>query len=170
MFFFFKQKTAYEMLRSLVGSEMCIRDRVYTIMEKLRDDLRVFAKAAGKQGFVNTLCGTISELKRYNIAPDALGSIETASLSPQLADKLHDIGLIYGEFEKRLHDKYIDSDDDLDILAEKLELYKAFETSEIWLDEFSGFTPQEYGVIAKLMSKAVRVNVLLCTDLSLIHI
>ena len=29
MFFFFKQKTAYEMLRSLVGSEMCIRDRLY---------------------------------------------------------------------------------------------------------------------------------------------
>eukprot|EP00658_Telonema_sp_P-2_P001089 TRINITY_DN10409_c0_g2_i2.p1 TRINITY_DN10409_c0_g2~~TRINITY_DN10409_c0_g2_i2.p1 ORF type:complete len:231 (+),score=63.51 TRINITY_DN10409_c0_g2_i2:80-772(+) len=28
-FFFFKQKTAYEMLRSLVGSEMCIRDRQY---------------------------------------------------------------------------------------------------------------------------------------------
>ncbi len=28
--FFFKQKTAYEMLRSLVGSEMCIRDRRQT--------------------------------------------------------------------------------------------------------------------------------------------
>eukprot|EP00658_Telonema_sp_P-2_P072874 TRINITY_DN61963_c0_g1_i2.p1 TRINITY_DN61963_c0_g1~~TRINITY_DN61963_c0_g1_i2.p1 ORF type:complete len:217 (+),score=87.40 TRINITY_DN61963_c0_g1_i2:74-724(+) len=28
-FFFFKQKTAYEMLRSLVGSEMCIRDSYY---------------------------------------------------------------------------------------------------------------------------------------------
>ena len=28
-FFVFKQKTAYEMLRSLVGSEMCIRDRYY---------------------------------------------------------------------------------------------------------------------------------------------
>ena len=26
-FFFFKQKTAYERLRSVVGSEMCIRDR-----------------------------------------------------------------------------------------------------------------------------------------------
>ena len=25
--FFFKQKTAYEILRCLVGSEMCIRDR-----------------------------------------------------------------------------------------------------------------------------------------------
>eukprot|EP00658_Telonema_sp_P-2_P025231 TRINITY_DN20160_c0_g1_i1.p1 TRINITY_DN20160_c0_g1~~TRINITY_DN20160_c0_g1_i1.p1 ORF type:complete len:149 (+),score=34.09 TRINITY_DN20160_c0_g1_i1:98-544(+) len=30
-FFFFKQKTAYEMLRSLVGSEMCIRDSHGTI-------------------------------------------------------------------------------------------------------------------------------------------
>eukprot|EP00658_Telonema_sp_P-2_P032747 TRINITY_DN2416_c0_g1_i1.p1 TRINITY_DN2416_c0_g1~~TRINITY_DN2416_c0_g1_i1.p1 ORF type:complete len:100 (-),score=24.07 TRINITY_DN2416_c0_g1_i1:82-381(-) len=29
-FFFFKQKTAYEMLRSLVGSEMCIRDSMGT--------------------------------------------------------------------------------------------------------------------------------------------
>ena len=28
--FFFKQKTAYEMLRSLVGSEMCIRDSIST--------------------------------------------------------------------------------------------------------------------------------------------
>eukprot|EP00658_Telonema_sp_P-2_P028136 TRINITY_DN21617_c0_g1_i1.p1 TRINITY_DN21617_c0_g1~~TRINITY_DN21617_c0_g1_i1.p1 ORF type:complete len:178 (-),score=24.31 TRINITY_DN21617_c0_g1_i1:248-781(-) len=33
IFFFFKQKTAYEMLRSLVGSEMCIRDRVYTAVD-----------------------------------------------------------------------------------------------------------------------------------------
>ena len=27
VFFFFKQKTAYEIMPSLVGSEMCIRDR-----------------------------------------------------------------------------------------------------------------------------------------------
>ena len=29
--FFFKQKTAYELLRSLVGSEMCIRDRTFAV-------------------------------------------------------------------------------------------------------------------------------------------
>ena len=28
VFFFFKERTAYEVLRSLVGSEMCIRDRL----------------------------------------------------------------------------------------------------------------------------------------------
>ena len=31
-FFFFKQKPAYEMLRSLVGSEMCIRDCLETAL------------------------------------------------------------------------------------------------------------------------------------------
>src|SRR5450756_2829447 len=29
VFFFFKQKTAYEIMPSLVGSEMCIRDSYY---------------------------------------------------------------------------------------------------------------------------------------------
>ena len=30
-YFFFKQKTAYEIMPSLVGSEMCIRDRLRTV-------------------------------------------------------------------------------------------------------------------------------------------
>ncbi len=31
VFFFFKQKTAYEIRLSLVGSEMCIRDRTTSV-------------------------------------------------------------------------------------------------------------------------------------------
>eukprot|EP00825_Cyclidium_porcatum_P051776 TRINITY_DN9625_c0_g1_i1.p3 TRINITY_DN9625_c0_g1~~TRINITY_DN9625_c0_g1_i1.p3 ORF type:complete len:140 (-),score=34.70 TRINITY_DN9625_c0_g1_i1:128-547(-) len=33
-FFFFKQKTAYEIMPSLVGSEMCIRDSSSTLLQK----------------------------------------------------------------------------------------------------------------------------------------
>ena len=32
--FFFKQKTAYEIMPSLVGSEMCIRDRIIYYVKK----------------------------------------------------------------------------------------------------------------------------------------
>src|SRR5659263_778017 len=39
VFFFFKQKTAYEIMPSLVGSEMCIRDR-HEIDFKYGDALR----------------------------------------------------------------------------------------------------------------------------------
>ena len=46
--FFFKQKTAYEMLRSLVGSEMCIRDSTGTVwfheQEGVTPDLLITGK------------------------------------------------------------------------------------------------------------------------------
>src|SRR5450756_2212597 len=37
--FFFKQKTAYEIMPSLVGSEMCIRDRIRTQWQKDHDEV-----------------------------------------------------------------------------------------------------------------------------------
>ena len=36
LFFFFKQKTAYEIMPSLVGSEMCIRDRYLATPESIQ--------------------------------------------------------------------------------------------------------------------------------------
>src|SRR5678816_4791905 len=50
-FFFFKQKTAYEMLRSLVGSEMCIRDS--TMVDQLSsfaDEVTRVAREVGMEG------------------------------------------------------------------------------------------------------------------------
>ena len=38
-FFFFKQKTAYEIRLSLVGSEMCIRDSI-SLLNKFFSDCR----------------------------------------------------------------------------------------------------------------------------------
>ena len=54
--FFFKQKTAYEMLRSLVGSEMCIRDRpqiaVVILTTFNEDELMLRGLQAGAKGFL----------------------------------------------------------------------------------------------------------------------
>src|SRR5450756_1902269 len=38
-FFFFKQKTAYEIMPSLVGSEMCIRDSIKAVRSRKKEDL-----------------------------------------------------------------------------------------------------------------------------------
>ena len=46
--FFFKQKTAYEMLRSLVGSEMCIRDRFKSkLLKRYKFKDIIIVEAAG---------------------------------------------------------------------------------------------------------------------------
>src|SRR5674536_97066 len=47
-FFFFKQKTAYEMLRSLVGSEMCIRDSAVDVAAMVKAGLMRRAKGGVK--------------------------------------------------------------------------------------------------------------------------
>eukprot|EP01017_Pseudomicrothorax_dubius_P021770 TRINITY_DN2341_c0_g1_i4.p1 TRINITY_DN2341_c0_g1~~TRINITY_DN2341_c0_g1_i4.p1 ORF type:complete len:101 (-),score=34.68 TRINITY_DN2341_c0_g1_i4:129-431(-) len=52
MFFFFKQKTAYEISACLVGSEMCIRDRSFTAFTDLPADLEI-AKMIRLDGFKN---------------------------------------------------------------------------------------------------------------------
>ena len=43
IFFFFKQKTAYEIMPSLVGSEMCIRDRSISSQTALSTSIRRLA-------------------------------------------------------------------------------------------------------------------------------
>ncbi len=48
-FFFFKQKTAYEMSASLVGSEMCIRDDYQGIYIKKMLDKSKGRKALEKE-------------------------------------------------------------------------------------------------------------------------
>ena len=58
-FFFFKQKTAYEMLRSLVGSEMCIRDSILMMHANDRTDVETCyaGDIAAAVGLRNTTTG-----------------------------------------------------------------------------------------------------------------
>ncbi len=138
---------------------------IYRILDKMKGSLKVFAKSADRQGFVNTLTTLFTEFKRYNITSETLektchGFVEDNPLK----DKLLELNSIYAAFEKTLAERYSDSDDDLTLASEKLNLTTMYEGAEIWIDGFAGFTPQEYKVVAKLLQTAERVNISLCTD------
>ena len=140
---------------------------LYRTLDELSGALKVFGKAAAQKGFVNTLGTMISELKRYRITPEDLqksGEVLQTAGEGLAAEKLQDIEKIYREFEYKLHQHYLDSDDDLSLLADRLLSSTQFDGAEIWMDEFSGFTPQEYAVIQRLLQKSQRVNITLCTD------
>ena len=70
--FFFKQKTAYEMLRSLVGSEMCIRDSLAT-------------HQIWSTGFFTSTFGTIEMIMLYG---SWIAWIITAGLEGVLGQRL----------------------------------------------------------------------------------
>ncbi|MDP4092072.1 MAG: helicase-exonuclease AddAB subunit AddB [Bacillota bacterium] len=137
---------------------------IYRSVEEAKDKLKVFSKAAKQKGFINTLSDLIGELKRYNVTPEKLGDTATELSDQYLKIKLNEISLIYSSFEEKLGDRYMDSDDDLTQLADRLSGSDMLEDAEIWIDEFSGFTPQEYRVIMELLKKVGRVTVCLCTD------
>lgn len=138
---------------------------LFRIMNKLGSELRIFSRAALRKGFTETLSDAITEFKRYDITPEEL---EKAAAGIEeglpLKDKLSDLAQVYDEFERLLHQNYMDADDDLVELYKKLDQSAQFDGAEIWIDEFSGFTPQEYKVIGKLLKKAKRVTISLCTD------
>lgn len=137
---------------------------IYSIMEDNSQKLKVFKKAAKKQGFISNVADIITEFKRYNISQEIIKEKLDSISEVNLRNKLEDIYLIYCEFEGRLHKEYIDSEDDLTILASKIDESNIFDNSEIWIDEFSSFTPQEYKIIEKLLKKANRINISLCSN------
>jgi ATP-dependent helicase/nuclease subunit B len=139
---------------------------LYRAIDKQRDKLKIYARTSERKGFINKLNRIISELKRYMLTAEMLyqAAEKQKEVNPMLSDKLQDIALIYEEFEGLLHSGYIDTDDDLTMLCNKLDYCSLFDKAEFYIDEFSGFTPQEYSVIEKLMNKSAGINVTLCTD------
>ena len=137
---------------------------IHSVLEKHRENFKAFGRSAGQKGFVNKLSGMFSEFKRYNVNPILLEETTSKIDDRFLKDKLEDLSLIYSKYEEILHTRYIDTDDDLTLLSERMENSLNLGGAEIWMDEFSGFTPQEYEIIEKLLKIAYRVNVCLCTD------
>jgi ATP-dependent helicase/nuclease subunit B len=148
---------------SSVGVSMLIRK----IIEDKKDQLKLFQRAADKNGFVQQVEQMITEFKRYCISPDELfqkakGNSETASIA--LQDKLNDLEIIYRQFEDEVFGKYIDSEDYFRLLSEKVSASIYLKEAEIYIDGFYSFTPQEYLVIKELMRHCQRVTITMTTD------
>ena len=136
---------------------------IHSIMQKKQDDFKVFSAASKQKGFVDNVASAITEFKKYGISSEAnLNKVkENLGENPLLIDKITDLSLIYGEFDNILNQNYVDPDDDLTRLYSALDECNIFDGAEFWLDEFTGFTPQQYGIIEKLYKKAKRVNITL---------
>ncbi|RBW69219.1 helicase-exonuclease AddAB subunit AddB [Bacillus taeanensis] len=146
-----------------VGTNMMLRK----IIERKRNELKVFQRASDKTGFVDKLSSMVTEFKRYCISPEQLMNDQEISNHFQnyvLQEKLHDLAMIYGEFENELLGKYVDGEDMLQLLAEKISSSAYLKKAEIWIDGFHSFTPQEFIVVEQLMKHCKRVTVALTMD------
>ncbi|MFQ3543819.1 helicase-exonuclease AddAB subunit AddB [Halobacillus rhizosphaerae] len=154
---------------SSTGVQMMLRK----IVEERTSDWQVFQKAIEKQGFIEQLEGMINEFKRYRVTPERLHEqmeamdrfVHTTSHEHGLRDKLDDLSYIYDRLVDSLREQYIDSEDQLQLLAEKIPAADFLDGADVYIDGFHSFTPQEFGIIEALLKKVKTVHVTLTTGL-----
>lgn len=153
-----------------LGKRMALR----AILEKRLAELKLFAPLARQPGFAEKLAHTITEMRLYGVAPESLRQAwerlaeanaskagGTAESVASLELKLHDLYLVYRDLEYFLANRYLDPDDYLALLAQRLPEATFLRDAEVWVDGFTGFTPQEDAVLEALFSRAARVNLTL---------
>ncbi len=149
-----------------VGKAMALR----VLLARRRGELRVFGSISARAGFLGRLARTLTELHSYGIRHPELaqgyGSLEALGRGETfLAGKLHDLAIISRDLEEYLAGRWVDPDDYLTLLAEKLAARPAgLAGARVWVDGFAGFTRQEFGVLRSLTTAVDEITVALCLD------
>lgn len=149
-----------EKLLGDLGRNMVLRK----VISEMEEKLQILNKSVKQAGFMLALGNIISEFQQYDIAPEALLEKKETIKSQILEAKINDLFLIFQGFKKYMKEKYITSEETLDILANKIEACSFLDGAYIWIDGFYGFTPQQYKILYKLIKKAEIINISLTLD------
>lgn len=137
---------------------------IYKLLKDKGEELQYFNRISKQQGFVGIVSKSITEFKKYNISEEILIEKESQIDNKDLKEKVNDLASIYKIFNENLHKGYIDSEDILSILAKKLKECELYNDAEIWVDEFTTFTPQQLEVLKVLAKQCKNINITLCSD------
>lgn len=136
---------------------------VYSILADKKNNLKFLGKSDSNIDMVMT---QITELKKHGVTLENLGNLkeQIAQTDTYLETKLNDIYTVYSKFQEKITNNYIDENDSLAILKNQLDATNMFKDTEIYIDEFVGFTKQEYDVIEKLLNTANKVVITVTSD------
>lgn len=136
---------------------------IYSILANKKNNLKFLGKSDSNIDMIMT---QITELKKHGVTLENLKDLveEVGNTDTYLETKLNDIYTVYSKFQERITDNYIDENDSLTILAQQLSATDMFKNTEIYIDEFVGFTKQEYDIIEKLLQVARSVVITVSSD------
>ena len=134
---------------------------VYSILNKYKKELEFLGKSDEN---IDLVIRTITEFKKHGITINNLKDEVEKTQDAYLKTKLSDMILLYENFENKIVDNYIDDTDLLTMLAKHLDEVEFIKNSIIYIDEFAGFTHQEYEIIKGLIKHAKQVNITICVD------
>ena len=81
----------------------------------------IFASVRKKNSFISLVNDMISDMKQYDVTPSELAEIESSLNDDSvLCEKISDVREIYEKYEELLAGRYLDSEDFLRIVSEKI--------------------------------------------------
>ena len=113
---------------------------------------------------VEMISRQLTELKKHQVQLDTLKEVTKNTQDKYLQKKLEDITNLYDLYNTSIQNQYIDENDGLTLLAEELEKSNEFKNCDIYIDEFAGFTLQEYEILRKLMRISRKITITICAD------
>ena len=134
---------------------------IYSILLNEKRNLKFLGKSDENIEMIGT---QITEFKKHGITTDFFKKQIDIMQNKYLKCKMEDMFLIYEKFQEKLQSNFIDENDLLTILAENVDKTDFFNDCYIYIDEFVGFTKQEYEIIRKLLNLAKCVNITVCSD------
>ena len=138
-----------------IGKSMLIFD----LISKEKANLNFLGKSMQNVDVVDRL---FTELKKHDVSKESLDKLEIEDKYFSL--KLNDIKLLYEDYNNRISEKLLDENDALSILCDEFDKTNMFDNVDIYIDDFLGFTKQEYRVFEKIASKANSITVCVPTD------
>ena len=133
---------------------------MHRALMSVRNELRVLKTAATKPEFLQSLIEITEEMKTCCVSPEKLFSVGDG----QLADKLHDIALIATAYDGAFENGRIDPADKLKLACDAAVRGKFFAGKKVWVDGYTGFTPQEIELLRVIFAQSEKCTVTMCLN------
>lgn len=133
---------------------------LYKLARDHQKELVYYGSSVGQQGFIGQLKLMMTEMFQYRLDETALQAlIEAQPKESILAAKLHDIALLWKYFKDYGEEQTIASEEVLDLLAGRIAQSALVKNAYVFVDDFSGFTPQQYRILTGLALYAKRLTI-----------
>lgn len=135
---------------------------LYKVAMDHQKELLYYGAGIGRQGFIGQLKIMMTEMYQYRIDETVLETV-MSTLEPDstLYMKLHDLRILYRGFQEKTASDTIPTEKLLDLLYHRIADSRLLENADIYIDDFYGFTPQQYEVLSALCRKARRIRMTL---------
>ena len=125
-------------------------------LSAVREELTEYKSAAADIRFASPAVSAVQDFFSYRVTPSAVERVlpELSGENEALGNKLSDISLIGAAYRGELRAVYGTDGEVLEKLAELLDEYPFFKGTDVFLDSFYSFMPQELRLVRRMLCGA----------------